>query len=196
MLKRTIGLVASLTILLGACGGDKKAKTPEDPNSSAVVTKEKNPTQEATKVVEATGDMRDILLALQRVHFAYDTDELTEPSREALDEAAQKLNKHDAVELHVEGHADQRGTEEYNIALAERRARAVTKYLGRLGVTESRLHPISYGEDRPIVEGEGREAMATNRRVDFRLMKGNVRFVLKEGTRVTDEGTPLNKVAE
>lgn len=188
MRKTGIGFVVFAALTFAACGSpDKKAKTPAKPAITATTTP--NDGAAATeKVVKAEGDMKDILLALERVHFALDSDTLTEPSREALAEAGAKLVKHPDVELHVEGHSDPRGTSEYNIALAERRARAVTEYLTRLGVTENRLHPVSYGEERPLAEGSDQRSYALNRRVDFRLMKGNVRFVLEAGTPLDDSG--------
>ena len=194
MRKTGIGFVALVVALpLAACGSsDKKAKKPTQPAITTSTTPNDGASSTGEQVVKAEGDMKDILLALQRVHFALDSEELTEDSRQALNEAGEKLKKHTDVELHVEGHADPRGTSEYNVALAERRARTVAEYLTRLGVGEHQLHPVSYGEERPIAEGEDMKAHALNRRVDFKLMKGNIRFVLEEGTPLNDTGKPVS----
>lgn len=188
MRKSRLGFAALVALSLAACGSNKK-KAPTQP----AVTSQTNPDDGASqatteKVVKAEGDMKDILLALQRVHFALDSDTLTPESRQALAEAGEKLAKHPEVSLHVEGHADPRGTSEYNVALGERRARVVTEYLTRLGVADKQLHPISYGEERPLASGNDQRALALNRRVDFRLMSGDVRFVLEEGTPLNDQG--------
>ena len=174
--------IAMLSLAAAACGDKKKVQAPTEPVSSATQTKTPVAQDDSNvKVVEAKGDMREILLALERVHFAFDSDELTKSSRDALDEAATKLSENPQVALFVEGHTDERGTAEYNIALAERRAKVVTTYLQRLGVDKNRLHPKTYGEEKPLAQGNDMKAHALNRRVDFRLMKGNVRFVLKKG---------------
>lgn len=192
-----IGFVLLIALPLAACS-DKKSKTPVKPTATNDTTPAATSTSDVNnaKVVKAEGEMKEILLALQRVHFALDSDTLTPESREALNEAGPKLAKHPDVELHVEGHADPRGTSEYNIALAERRARTVTKYLTRLGVADNQLHPVSYGEERPLVKGTNPNAYAINRRVDFRLMKGDIRFVLEEGTPLSDEGDAINAKTE
>jgi len=139
----------------------------------------------------ATGDMRDLLLTLERVHFSMDGATLTEESKVALSEAAVKLQANPSVSLHVDGHTDNRGTDEYNMSLGDRRARVVVKYLTDSGVEAARLNVVSFGEEMPLEEGSGDVALAKNRRVDFRLMKGDIQLVLEEGTLVDDAGAPI-----
>ncbi|MBI2898272.1 MAG: OmpA family protein [Deltaproteobacteria bacterium] len=139
----------------------------------------------------AQGDMRDVLLSLSRVHFALDSEELPPPSRDALDQAATKLREHPEVALFIEGHADSRGAPEYNLALGQRRGSTVANYLVRSGVGGDRLSVVSYGEERPLADGEDQAAMARNRRVEFRLMRGEVQLVLEEGALVNDRGTVI-----
>ena len=146
------------------------------------------PTPDKTEM--ASGDLRDILLALKRIHFAFDSSELTEEAREALAEAAVRLMVND-VRLYVDGHSDARGTTEYNMSLGERRARKVVDYLHRAGVEKVRLTIVSFGEEKPLEEGLSDEAHALNRRVDFRMMRGTIEFVLETGVPVTDEGQPI-----
>jgi peptidoglycan-associated lipoprotein len=135
--------------------------------------------------------MRELLLALQRVHFSFDAASLTTQARDALDEASIKLKAHPEVSLFVDGHTDNRGTTEYNLSLGEKRAQAVVRYLEDLGVETQRLRHISFGEEVLLNYSNDVLAHAQNRRVDFRVMKGDIQFVLEEGVLLDDKGRPL-----
>lgn len=102
-----------------------------------------------------------------RVFFETDSSELTPTAQATLDKQSQWLNQYGRYRIVVEGHADERGTREYNIGLGERRAQAVRRALALQGVAESRLATVSYGEERPAMGGEGEEAFAKNRRVEL-----------------------------
>jgi peptidoglycan-associated lipoprotein len=146
----------------------------------------------APKSVEtAVGDMKDLLLALRRVHFGFDTDKLTDAGKQALTEAAEKLEAMPKVALYVDGHTDDRGTTEYNMSLSERRAQTVVKYLQNLGIEADRLNIVSFGEETPMSSGESDVDHAKNRRVEFRIMRGDIQFVLEEGELVDDNGRPM-----
>ena len=99
-----------------------------------------------------------------RVFFAYDSYDLTPEARSTLDRQAQWLNGNSGLNITIEGHADERGTREYNIALGERRANSVKNYLISQGVSPSRMNVISYGKERPAVVGDGPGSWAQNRR--------------------------------
>jgi len=99
-----------------------------------------------------------------RVFFALDSSTLTPEGRAILDRQAEWMAKYSAVKLSVEGHCDERGTREYNLALGERRATAVRNYLVAKGVAASRLSTISYGKERPEALGSNEESWARNRR--------------------------------
>lgn len=99
-----------------------------------------------------------------RVFFDYDSSSLTAEGRATLEKQSAWLNKYPNVAVTVEGHCDERGTREYNLALGERRAQAVKNYLVSLGVPASRLNTISYGKERPAVVGADEEAYSKNRR--------------------------------
>ena len=144
-----------------------------------------------SKVKVATGEMRDLLLALERVHFQFDASALSMPARNALVEAGMKLLKFPEVALYVDGHTDTRGTTEYNLSLGERRAMTVVDYLSRLGIEKERLQHVSFGEEKTLKQGGGELTHAMNRRVDFRVMEGDVQFVLEEGTLIGDKGNNL-----
>jgi len=99
-----------------------------------------------------------------RVFFALDKSELGTESRTTLEKQAFWLRKYPRATVTVEGHADERGTREYNLALGERRAAAARDYLVSLGIDPSRVATISYGKERPAVLGSTEEAWAQNRR--------------------------------
>jgi peptidoglycan-associated lipoprotein len=133
-----------------------------------------------------------LLLALKRVHFAFDSSILESNSKRALDDAAEKLRSMTEVDLYVDGHTDERGTTEYNMSLGERRARTVVDYLKSSGVETNRLSIVSFGEEKPMANGAGEREYALNRRVEYRLMRGKVQFVLEEGDLIDDDGSPLS----
>jgi peptidoglycan-associated lipoprotein len=99
-----------------------------------------------------------------RVFFAYDSSELSHASKVQLDKQIAWLKDHPSVKATIEGHADERGTREYNLALGERRAEAARKYLGHHGIEASRLDTISYGKERPAAIGNNEDAFKQNRR--------------------------------
>lgn len=99
-----------------------------------------------------------------RVFFGTDRYDLNPESRSVLEAQAQWLAQYPTLSITVEGHADERGTREYNLALGERRANSVKNYLVALGVSPSRVNTISYGKERPAVPGSNETAWAQNRR--------------------------------
>lgn len=99
-----------------------------------------------------------------RVFFGYDRYDVSDEARMVLDKQAAWLQQYANLSITVEGHADERGTREYNLALGERRANAVKNYLVALGVPASRITTISYGKERPAVVGSDETSWAQNRR--------------------------------
>lgn len=104
---------------------------------------------------------------LQTVYFAFDSSALSSSARNTLEQNAQWLKLTDKVDIQVEGHCDERGGHQYNIALGERRARAIKDYLVALGVPENRVSIVSYGKERPISFGHDEESWSKNRRGNF-----------------------------
>lgn len=104
---------------------------------------------------------------LTDVYFDFDKSSLTPATRNALAEHAKWLQEHNNVKILIEGHCDERGTEQYNMALGDRRANSVKNYLVSLGVSSDRMRTISYGEMYPKVEGHGEWAWSQNRRCHF-----------------------------
>ncbi len=110
------------------------------------------------------------------IYFAYDSDMLVPSESAKLDAIAAYLADKSDLALVIEGHCDQRGTEEYNRALGERRANAIRGYLNSKGLSDNRMKTVSYGEDKPAVEGSGENIWAQNRRgvpVPMRMPQAN-----------------------
>ena len=104
---------------------------------------------------------------LRTVNFAINSSALSSSARSTLDSNADYLKANDSVEVQVEGHCDERGGVQYNLALGERRAKAVRDYLIAMGVEGSRVSKISFGKDRPIAFGHDEDAWGQNRRANF-----------------------------
>lgn len=107
------------------------------------------------------------LFLSQHVPFQLDSFALSEEARETLDSKIVWLRANPGERIIVEGHCDERGTQEYNLALGDRRANAAKKYLTDSGITEDRITTISYGEEQPLDPGHNEAAWAQNRRVQF-----------------------------
>ena len=99
-----------------------------------------------------------------RIFFGYDSSNLTIDSQSTLDRQAAWLQKFPSVRVAIEGHCDERGTREYNLALGERRANAVKDYLVARGVDGGRVSTISYGKEKPVALGNDKAALSQNRR--------------------------------
>jgi peptidoglycan-associated lipoprotein len=119
---------------------------------------------------KAMANARNTLSAT--IYFDFDSDALTDASRSALDAKLGILNANPAVRLRVAGHTDERGSDEYNLALGQRRAAAAKRYLTQHGIADERIEVISYGEERPAVEGHDESAWSKNRRDEFEITAG------------------------
>lgn len=107
------------------------------------------------------------IAGLSSVRFDYDSSTLSTEARRQLAENAEWIKGHAKTTVQVEGHCDSRGSVEYNLALGERRAKAVKNYLVSLGIDSKRLTIISYGEEKPLDTAETEQAFAKNRRANF-----------------------------
>jgi peptidoglycan-associated lipoprotein len=110
-------------------------------------------------------------LESDRIYFDFDSFELKPQSRTILQNKAELLKKMPDLKLRIEGHCDERGTDEYNLALGEKRARVAYEFLILLGVEPQRLQIISYGEEYPADPGHNETAWALNRRDEFKVFK-------------------------
>jgi peptidoglycan-associated lipoprotein len=104
---------------------------------------------------------------LQTVFFAYDSSTLDSSSKNTMNNNAEFLKANASVDIQIEGHADERGGRQYNLALGERRAKAMRDYLVAMGVSSKRISTISYGNERTLAEGHDESAWSKNRRANF-----------------------------
>jgi peptidoglycan-associated lipoprotein len=107
----------------------------------------------------------------EHIYFAFDKYDLLHYAQVILKDKAAWLRANASYSVWIEGHCDERGTSEYNLALGERRADAAMKFLGALGISKDRIKTISYGEERPADLAHNEQAWAKNRRAEFKLFK-------------------------
>ena len=119
----------------------------------------------ATPPVEAQPVVPKI--EFKTIFFAFDSYSLNEEGKALLNQAGGLLRSYPDIALRLEGHCDERGTAEYNLALGEKRANAVREYLENLGVSRSRLSTVSFGKEKPAVAGNDEASWAKNRRVEI-----------------------------
>src|SRR5690606_32624816 len=119
----------------------------------------------------AQGSDSGEIQGLSTVHFPYDSSSLDASARETLAENAKWIKENGRVTVQIEGHCDSRGSVEYNLALGERRAKAVKDYLVGLGVDARRLTVISFGKEKPLEMGDSEAVNARNRRANFVPLK-------------------------
>ena len=161
---RTAKLIVASLVLSIAC----KKKVPEatEPAPAPVV-------EEAPKVVKATpAHVEEMAANFNLVFFELDGSDLNAESKAALDSNVKIMQSHPDLKVEIQGHADERGTTDYNLALGQRRANAVRTYMTSIGVAPSRLQVVSYGEEKPRVEGSNESSWSKNRRCEFRITWG------------------------
>jgi len=150
--------ITALALALGlsvACTDDASKQTSEAVTPSAESTT--NPATPANAVSPNS----------TTVYFAYDDYTLTTEAQSDLEKVGEYLKSSQNAVVQIEGHCDERGTVEYNLALGERRAQSVKSYLVNRGITDTRLTTISYGEEKPATEGHDESAWSKNRRAAF-----------------------------
>lgn len=141
-----------------------KPVTPATPAPEAKA--EPAPAPKTDEAARAEVDLEDLLRGTV-IHFDYDADVLTAESRQRLDTLAEQLHRRPDLKIKISGNCDERGTEEYNIALGQRRAEVARKYLVQLGVQSSQISTVSYGAEKPVDTGKTEDAYAANRRDEF-----------------------------
>jgi peptidoglycan-associated lipoprotein len=175
---RNIFLMGATVVLLGSAGGCATSKpnpAVAPANSNASETPAPAPAKTPQDAVPQPAPGQAVLatksvaldapsIEVGRIHFDFDSTTIRTDARPILENVAAQLKVRPGVALTVEGHCDDRGTTEYNLALGERRAQAVVKYLAQMGVSAERLTTISFGEARPLATGDDEEAWAQNRR--------------------------------
>lgn len=162
-----LALILSISLSAPGCAGKKKSKKKQD--QLAALRGEDIPltTQlEDWQFVEA-----DDPLVFNDVYFEYNSSIIREDARPQLETIAEWLKDRRNVALMIEGHCDERGSKEYNLALGEQRALAVRRYLTGLGVDADRVYTVSYGEEKPKVDGHDDQAWSENRRAHFLITR-------------------------
>lgn len=124
---------------------------------------------EQTTTSQITPEMQAAMdtITNDKIYFAFDRYDISLDSQEILKQKANALRTYPSIIVQIQGNCDERGTQEYNLALGERRARAAYEYLLRLGVPANQMQMISYGKERPAVTGTGEAVWAQNRRDEF-----------------------------
>ncbi len=166
----TLPMVALLALGLSACA-TKPADLPPAPPTAAPAAAQQAPMAPMDAPAPVTssiipGSLADFIAqaGADRVRFAYDSYELDDTARTILGKQAEWLARYPSVRVTVEGHADERGTREYNLALGDRRATAAKNFLAAAGVSTARMATISFGKERPEADGADEAAYAINRR--------------------------------
>ncbi|MBQ7738895.1 MAG: peptidoglycan-associated lipoprotein Pal [Desulfovibrionaceae bacterium] len=105
-----------------------------------------------------------------RIYFAFDKYAILPEGKQVLTTKAELMKKYPNIRVRIEGNCDERGTQEYNLALGERRAKAAYDFLAALGVNKNQMETLSYGKENPAVQGSGEAVWQQNRRDDFRVV--------------------------
>jgi peptidoglycan-associated lipoprotein len=161
MRSTTTLMIAASLLALGAC-----AKKPPKELPPAPVDTTGPATTDNTSGAVVPGSQEDFVATVSsdRIFFDTDSSDVDGPDQATLQSQAAWLSKYPAKRITIEGHCDERGTREYNLALGERRANATKNALVAMGVTTDRITTVSYGKERPDATGSDEEAFARNRR--------------------------------
>lgn len=159
---------ALLVFFLAACSTTPKDTADSSGSGSSSASSDVSSSQSDTSSDSATiqpGSQEDLIVNVgDRVFFNYDSSDLDSDAQELLQDQVVWLKQYSDIAVIVEGHCDERGTREYNLALGEKRAQSVKNYLISLGISSDRVSTISYGKERPSVVGSNDGAWAQNRR--------------------------------
>lgn len=165
-MKHTLrGIIGAAMIILAGCSSKSAVSTNE--GSGAANGTGAGVSSGAGVNVEDLGQKGGRGTVIGDIFFDFDSSSLSPEAQDQLKQNAAWLQNHQLSSVTIEGHCDERGTDEYNIALGERRAEAARNYLETLGVTGSRLSTVSFGEEKPFDPGHNEEAWAKNRRDHF-----------------------------
>ena len=163
---------ALLVFFLAACSTTPKDTADSSGSGSSASSSDVSSSEEGT-IIESSpesasitpGSQEDLIVNVgDRVFFNYDSSDLDSDAQELLQDQVAWLKQYSDTSVIVEGHCDERGTREYNLALGEKRAQSVKNYLISLGISSDRISTISYGKERPAVVGSNDGAWAQNRR--------------------------------
>lgn len=184
-----IGLVAAAVV--GACGGNPPPETAPQPNADSIeaerrareeaerLAREREEAERAAREREAaeraaaartTEEVRNMLAAM--IFFDFDRSNIRPDDMASLDQKVQILQANPELRIRIHGHCDERGSDEYNLALGNRRAQSAKQYLVSHGIDANRIDTQSWGEERPLVPGSDESAWSQNRRDEFEIIGG------------------------
>ena len=162
MQKIALAVTVAGVLALSACKKEAPAELPPAPQNTA--TPVPPPSQQTGPVPGSSEHFRQAMAGRDTIYFDTDMFNIDAEDQAALRQQATYLSQYPNARATIEGHCDERGTREYNLALGERRANAAKNYLVSLGVPADRLSTVSYGKERPIAVGSNEDAWARNRR--------------------------------
>ncbi len=171
-----LGMVA---LMAAGCAKEEVVKKDEPVVQEQTVQKQQEPVKQVEPVKQPEPKMEEAVvqkaseaISLETVYFDFDKSELRKDTMDVLAKNAEALLKKAAdAKIQIAGHCDERGSDEYNLALGDRRAKSVASYLKKLGVAENRISTISYGKEKPAVDGHDDAAWSKNRRAEFVIVK-------------------------
>ena len=167
-------LVLVLAFSIVGCGKKKVSQVDEDAEREAAERAAAEAAKEPKlpeREVEPVVPIRPEDIKLDSIHFDYDKYDLRAEAKTTLSQNARVMMEHAGFSILIEGHCDERGTEEYNLALGEKRALAARDYLVGFGIAKDRISVISYGEEKPMDPRHNEEAWGKNRRAQFVVTK-------------------------
>lgn len=164
MMKRILSILMALTLSLAfvACSSNK----PKENMDEMGQVMEGDGDIDSSMVDKLSSDMGNAM-GLDTINFAFDSFQIPNNEMEAVRNNARILNENPSVNVQIEGHCDERGSVQYNLALGDKRAKAVKRAMQRLGVAPSRIDVISFGKEQPLDPGSNEAAWAMNRRANF-----------------------------
>lgn len=189
MRRSTLLSLFGLVLLLAACGGSQPPEqpapqpapepAPPPPPPPAPAPQPDNSAAERERLAREAMERTQRLTAElgQMINFDYDRADVRPDDIAKLDRKAAILAANPNVRLRISGHADERGSDEYNLALGSRRAAAAKRYLEGKGVDGARIEVVSFGEERPLAQGSDESAWAQNRRDEFEVTAGGANLV-------------------
>jgi len=188
-MKRLLVIVVTILgiVIVIGCAQRQVATVPEEPVTQPNTDTNKQRAEEGTERMpretiserpiaqgqetEGTSSVEELQTKLKDIHFDYDKYAVREDAKPILKEIATILSKNKSLKVIIEGHCDERGTSEYNLALGDRRAKTVKDYLTSLGIPSQRIESISYGSEKPLCTEHAENCWAKNRRAHFVLIK-------------------------
>ena len=191
MRARLVPVLAVTALSLGACKKQRPAVTPtpvpvtDDRGAAEAAERARREAEERAKreAEERARREAETRLATARaaleatIYFDFDKSDLTADAAAALDAKVPVLAANPSVRVRIEGHTDNRGSDEYNLALGQRRAASARRYLVAKGIDDARIETLSFGEERPAVAADNEAAWARNRRDEFRVLIGGDKLV-------------------